>query len=193
MAKTKNRTVIYARVSTLDQNPKMQLRELRTYVKNRKLTLIGEFIDKVSGAKESRPQLDALMKEVRVGRVDTVLVWKFDRFARSTKQLVAALEEFQRLGIAFISLTEQIDTGSPMGKAMYTIISAMAEFERSLTGERVRAGMERARAEGKSIGRTRIDSDTQRQIKQLRQKEKLSIRQIAERVGVPRGTVQNYI
>ena len=171
----------------------MQLRELRDYVKNRRLSLIGEFIDQVSGARESRPQLDALMKEARAGKIDTVLVWKFDRFARSTKQLVAALEEFQHLGIAFISLTEQIDTGSPMGKAIYTIISAIAEFERSLIAERVRAGMERARAEGKRIGRARIDPDTQRKIKQLRQIEKLSIRQIAETVGVSRGTVQNYI
>lgn len=193
MAKRKNRTVIYARVSTLDQNPRMQLRELRQYAKNRKFQIGHEYIDRVSGARERRPQLDLLMRDVRAGNVDTVLVWKFDRFARSTKQLVTVLEEFQHLDIAFISMTEQVDTGSPVGKAMFTIISAIAEFERSLISERVRAGMSRAKAEGKRVSRPRIDTDTQREIKRLRKKEKLSIRQIAERTGVSRGTVQNYI
>ena len=187
------RTALYARVSTFDQDPTMQLRELRAYAQHRNLDIVGEFIDQISGAKAHRPQLDVLWKEIRSGKVDRVLVWKFDRFARSTRQLVTTLEELQHLGVDFISITEQIDTGSPMGKAMFTIISAIAEFERSLIGERVRSGMERARAEGKHIGRARIDRRTQRAIKRLRQKEKLSIRQIAERVGVSRGTVQNYI
>jgi DNA invertase Pin-like site-specific DNA recombinase len=149
----KRRVAIYARVSTQDQDPQMQLRELRAYAKLRSFTVASEFIDHVSGATTERLELTKLWQSARTRKIDTVLVWKFDRFARSTKQLIDALEEFRHLGIDFISITEQIDTGSPMGKAMFTVISAIAEFERSLISERVRSGLAKARAHGKQLGR----------------------------------------
>jgi DNA invertase Pin-like site-specific DNA recombinase len=142
----KRRVAIYARVSTQDQDPQMQLRELRAYAKLRSFTVAYEFIDHVSGATSERPELSKLWQAARARKIDTVLVWKFDRFARSTKQLIDALEEFRHLGVDFISITEQIDTSSPMGKAMFTVISAIAEFERSLISERVRSGIAKARA-----------------------------------------------
>ena len=133
----KRRVAIYARVSTQDQDPHMQLRELRSYAKHRAFTIVHEFIDHISGATSERPELSKLWQASRARGIDTVLVWKFDRFARSTKQLIDALEEFRHLGVDFISITEQIDTSSPMGKAMFTVISAIAEFERSLISEPV--------------------------------------------------------
>jgi DNA invertase Pin-like site-specific DNA recombinase len=121
MTHPKLRTAIYARVSTLDQDPAMQLRELRAYVAHRRLPITAEFIDQVSGTTADRPALGRLWHAVRARKVDTILVWKFDRFARSNKQLIDALEEFRHLGVDFISITEQIDTSSPMGKAMFTV------------------------------------------------------------------------
>ena len=121
----------------------------------------------------------------------SALVWKFDRFARSTKQLIDALEEFRYLGVDFISITEQIDTSSPMGKAMFTVISAIAEFERSLISERVRSGIAKARAQGKQHGRPKINADTIKEIKRLRRQKK-SLNQIAKQLGVSHQTVANY-
>jgi len=187
----KNRTAIYARVSTLDQHPEMQIRELRAYAKHRGLTIGEEFIDRVSGTTDDRPQLKQLWQQVRARKLDTVLVWKFDRFARSTKQLIDALEEFKHLGVDFISITEQIDTSSPMGKAMFTMISAIAEFERSLISERVRAGIAKARAQGKRHGRPRVDEGTVKEIRRLRRQKK-SLSQVATHLGVSRQTVLNY-
>jgi len=138
----------------------MQLRELRTYAKLRTFTVAHEFIDHVSGATSERPELSKLWQAARARKIDTVLVWKFDRFARSTKQLIDALEEFRHLGVDFISITEQIDTSSPMGKAMFTVISAIAEFERSLISERVRSGIAKARAQGKQHGRPKTGVET---------------------------------
>lgn len=185
------RTALYARVSTLDQDPAMQLRELRAYTKRRGLRITNEFIDHVSGATHERPELDQLWHAVRSRKIDTVLVWKFDRFARSTKHLIDALEEFKHLGVDFVSLTEQIDTSSPMGKAMFTVISAIAEFERSLISERVRAGIAKARAQGKPHGRPKIDPKTAKDIKRLR-KQGQSLNQIAKRLNVSHQTVANY-
>jgi DNA invertase Pin-like site-specific DNA recombinase len=187
----KEPAAIYARVSTLDQDPEMQIRELRAYARHRGLAIAEEFVDRVSGLRDDRPQLNRLWQQVRAGKVSTVLVWKFDRFARSTKQLIDALEEFRHLGVAFVSITEQIDTSSPMGKAMFTVISAIAEFERSLISERVRAGIAKARAQGKRHGRPRITEETVRQIRRLR-KQKKSLAQIANQMGVSRQTVANY-
>ena len=189
--KTKKRVAIYARVSTQDQNPGLQLRELRQYAKARDLQIAYEFVDKESGAKEDRTDLKKLWKVVRDREVDIVLVWKFDRFARSTKQLVTALEEFQHLGVDFISKTEQIDTSSPTGKAMFTMISAIAEFERELMSERVRAGIARSRAQGKPHGRSPIPKDKQQEIRQLK-KQGLSNRKIAQQSGIPETTVRRY-
>jgi DNA invertase Pin-like site-specific DNA recombinase len=186
-----SRTAIYARVSTLDQAPAMQLRELRACAQHRGLPLVEEFIDHVSGATRERPALERLWQAVRARKVDTVLVWKFDRFARSTKQLIDAPEEFRHLGVAFISITEQIDTSSPMGKAMFTVISAIAEFERSLISERVRAGIAKARATGTSHGRPKVDGQTIAQIRHLRRQGQ-SLSQIARQLGISHQTVANY-
>jgi DNA invertase Pin-like site-specific DNA recombinase len=187
----KRRVAIYARVSTQDQDPQMQLRELRTYAKLRAFTIAHEFIDHVSGATSVRPELSQLWQTARARKIDTVLVWKFDRFARSTKQLIDALEEFRHLGVDFISITEQIDTGSPMGKAMFTVLSAIAEFERSLISERVRSGLAKARAQGKILGRPKVNAETIKEIKRLRKQGK-SLTQIAKQLGVSYQTVSNY-
>jgi DNA invertase Pin-like site-specific DNA recombinase len=169
----------------------MQLRELTVYARHRGLAIRETFIDQVSGATRERPELDRLWQAVRARKVDTVLVWKFDRFARSTKQLIDALEEFQHLGVAFISITEQIDTSSPMGKAMFTVISAIAEFERSLISERVRAGIAKARANGKRHGRPKVTEDIVQEIRRLR-REGQSLHQIARALEVSHQTAANY-
>jgi DNA invertase Pin-like site-specific DNA recombinase len=187
----KRRVAIYARVSTQDQDPQMQLRELRAYAKLRSFTVAYEFIDHVSGATSERPELSKLWQAARARKIDTVLVWKFDRFARSTKQLIDALEEFRHLGVDFISITEQIDTSSPMGKAMFTVISAIAEFERSLISERVRSGIAKARAQGKQHGRPKTSAATIKEIKRLRRQGK-SLNTIAKQLGVSHQTVANY-
>jgi DNA invertase Pin-like site-specific DNA recombinase len=191
MAHQKLRTAIYARVSTLDQDPAMQLRELRAYAAHRRLPITAEFIDQVSGTTADRPALERFWQAVRSRKVDTILVWKFDRFARSTKQLIDALEEFRHLGVDFISITEQIDTSSPMGKAMFTVISAIAEFERSLISERVRAGIAKARANGKPHGRPKLDPRIIQQIQHLR-REGQSLHHIAKQLGISHQTVANY-
>ena len=188
---SKPRTAIYARVSTLDQDPEMQLRELRAYAQHRGLPITEEFIDYVTGATPERRQLDRLWQAVRARKVDAVLVWKFDRFARSTKQLIDALEEFRHLGVDFISITEQIDTSSPIGKAMFTVISAIAEFERSLISERVRAGIAKARANGKPHGRPAINPKLAQEIRR-RRRQGQSLNQIAKHLGVSHQTVANY-
>jgi DNA invertase Pin-like site-specific DNA recombinase len=187
----RNRTAIYARVSTLDQDPAMQLRELRAYATLRNLPIIDAFIDHVTGTTTDRPQLHRLWQAVRARKVDTILVWKFDRFARSTKQLIDALEEFRHLGVNFISITEQIDTASPMGKAMFTVISAIAEFERSLISERVRAGIAKARAGGKRHGRPRITTEVVQEIRRRRRQGE-SLNTIAWHLGISHQTVANY-
>src|SRR5919205_941481 len=187
----KRRVAIYARVSTQDQDPQMQLRELLTYAKLRDFAVAYKFIDHVSGATSVRPELSKLWQVARARKIDTVLVWKFDRFARSTKHLIDALEEFRHLGVDFISITEQIDTSSPMGKAMFTVISAIAEFERSLIQERVRSGLAKARAHGKILGRPKVSAETIKEIKRLRKQGK-SLTQTAKQLGVSHQTVANY-
>ena len=137
------RAAIYARVSTANngQNPEVQLRELREYVERRGWKLAGEYTDVgISGAKEKRPELDRLLAEAHRRHFDAVIVWKFDRFARSVSHLLRALETFQALGIEFVSLTEGVDTSTPAGKMVFTVLGAVAELERSLIAERVKAG-----------------------------------------------------
>jgi DNA invertase Pin-like site-specific DNA recombinase len=128
---------------------------------------------------------------VRARKLDTILVWKFDRFARSTKQLIDALEEFRHLGVDFISITEQIDTSSPMGKAMFTVISAIAAFERSLISERVHEGIAKARATGTRHGRPKLDERIIQEIQRLRSAGQ-SLHQIAKQLGISHQTVANY-
>ena len=150
------RAVLYSRVSTLHhgQDPEVQSREIREYCQRRGWPLIGEYVDAgVSGAKERRPQLDRLIADAHKRKFEVVVVWKFDRFARSVSHLLRALENFRALGIEFVSLSEQVDTSTPTGKLIFTVLGAVAELERSLIAERVRAGLRNARAKGKRLGR----------------------------------------
>jgi DNA invertase Pin-like site-specific DNA recombinase len=150
------RVIIYARVSTKEQNIDMQLIDLKQYAEARGLNIVREYIDYASGSKSDRVNYKKLFDDVRKRKTDSVLVWKFDRFARSTKELINALEEFNNLGVDFISYKENVDTSTPAGKILFTMISAFAEFERSIIRERVIAGMEKAKLRGAKIGRPKI-------------------------------------
>ncbi len=185
------RVAIYYRVSTADQSPQAQVRELRTYAERRRVRYIEEYVETASGVARSRPELDRLMADVRRRKVDLVLVWAFDRFARSTRQLVEALEEFGELGVDFVSYTQQIDTTTPAGKLTFSVLAAIAEFERELIQERVRAGMAAAKARGKHVGRRRIPMAKQNRARHLRE-QGLSFRKIASELGVSPGTAANY-
>ncbi len=182
------RVAIYARVSTTDQSTESQLLDLRRYTRERGWQLYREFCDNgVSGAKDRRPALNELMNDAKKRRFDAVLVWRFDRFARSTKHLILALEEFRNLGIDFVSYQENIDTSSPLGSAIFTIISAVAQLERDIIAERVKAGLRRARENGKKLGRPRIKV-SENQLLMLSESG-LSIRQIARQVNLSVTTV----
>lgn len=182
------RVAIYARCSTKDQHTENQLMQLQEYAKQRGWTIASEYVDKgVSGAKESRPSLDRLMDAARKRKIDKVLVWRFDRFGRSTKHLILALEEFNVLGVDFISYNDNIDTGTPAGRVMFTMISAFAEFERAIIQERINAGLSRARAHGKRLGRPRAEVKDE-QLLELR-RQGWNMRRIAEATGVSLGTV----
>lgn len=151
------KAAIYARVSTHNgQNPEMQLAELREYCQRRGWEISREYVDVgISGTKEKRPQLDQLSADAKHRHFDALVVWRFDRFARSVSHLLRALEDFRALGIEFISLSENVDTSTPTGKMIFTVLGAVAELERSLIVERVRAGLRNARAKGKKLGRPR--------------------------------------
>src|ERR1017187_7079111 len=158
----RTRAAIYARVSTNNngQDPTMQTRELEEYCQRRGWEVAGCYVDNgISGSKESRPELDRLIADAHRRRFDAVAVWKFDRFARSVSHLLRALETFKALGIDFVSLSEQVDTSTPTGKMVFTVLGAVAELERSLIAERVRAGIRNARAKGKTLGRPRKIAD----------------------------------
>src|SRR5450755_2840994 len=184
------RVALYARVSTLNnQDPEMQLAELREYAGRRGWEIIEEFTDQgVSGCKESRPALNRLMADACRRRFDAVLVWKIDRFGRSLKHLVNALAELAALGVAFISLRDNLDLSTPSGRLMFQIIGAMAEFERALIQERVRAGIRNAQAKGKRLGRPRVVVDALR-VATLRARGD-SWSQIQATLGVSKGTAQ---
>jgi DNA invertase Pin-like site-specific DNA recombinase len=185
------RGAIYARVSTANngQDPTMQTRELREYADRRGWTIAGEYVDiGISGTKEKRQELDRLMADAHRRRFDAVLVWKFDRFARSVSHLLRALETFQALGVHFVSLSESLDTSTPAGKMVFTVLGAVAELERSLIVERVKAGLRNARAKGKRLGRPRVTVDARR-IAALRVAGS-SWSEIARQTGWTKGTVQ---
>ncbi len=181
------RVAIYARVSTESQKVEMQLNELRQYVTKRDLEIFKEYVDVASGTKEQRPGLTELMNAARKRLFDVVVVFRFDRFARSTKHLMTALSEFQSLGIDFISYNENIDTSSVMGKAMFTIISAMSELERNIIVERVNAGIRNAKSKGVTLGRPISRDD--KKIIELR-REGHSIRKIASLLNTSIASVQ---
>jgi DNA invertase Pin-like site-specific DNA recombinase len=153
------RAALYMRVSTLDQHPETQMHDLHEMAKQRGYRIVEEFTDTISGTKARRPGLDAMMRDARRGQFDVVLVWASDRIARSVKHFLEVLDELNRLNVEFISFREQIDTGGPLGRAVVVIIGAIAELERSLIVERVRAGMRRAKLEGRHIGRKALVLD----------------------------------
>ncbi len=192
----KSKAALYLRVSTADQNADLQFDGLRAYANRAGLVVSQEYLDlAVSGKKATRPQLDQLMQAARKHEFDCVLVWKFDRFARSTKHLLTALEEFNYLSIRFVSVQDQIDTTSPMGKAMFTLIGAMAELESSLIGERVAAGMQAAKLRGKNLGRPSTPKKVIAEIETLAKTTKLSVRQIHQKINakVGRSVVGNVV
>src|SRR5271157_1942273 len=191
--RTISRVALYARVSTLNnQDPEMQLAELREYAGRRGWEIVEEFTDQgVSGCKESRPALNRMMCDACRRRFDAILVWKIDRFGRSLKHLVNALAELAALGVAFISLGDNLDLSTPSGRLMFQIIGAMAEFERALIQERVRAGIQNSRAKGRRLGRPRVIVDVSR-IASLRAQGR-SWAQIRDEIGVSKGTGQRAL
>jgi len=167
----------------------MQTRELRQFAEARGWTVAGEYIDAgVSGAKDSRPELNRLMADAHKRRFDAVCVWRFDRFARSVSHLLRVLENFRALGIDFVSYSEQMDTSTPAGKMVFTVLGAVAELQRSLIVERVRAGLRNAKAKGKRLGRPRVIVDAAK-IAALRS-QGLSWAKIGEALGLGEGTVR---
>jgi DNA invertase Pin-like site-specific DNA recombinase len=184
------RAAVYARVSTTNhgQDPGVQLREFSDYAERRGWTVAGEYVDVgISGAKDRRPELDRLMADAHRRKFDVIVVWKFDRFARSVSHLLRALENFQALGIEFVSLTEGVDTSTPAGKMVFTVLGAVAELERSLICERVRAGLRNARAKGRRLGRPPKMLD-QKRIQALRA-QGLGWKCIASELGLGVGTL----
>jgi DNA invertase Pin-like site-specific DNA recombinase len=184
------RAAIYARVSTNNgQNPEMQLEEMRTYCKRRDWEIAGEYVDTgISGSRERRPALDRLLASCRKRSVDAVVVYRYDRFARSLRQLVNALEDFRALAIEFISLHEGVDTSTPNGRLVFGIFASIAEFERELIRDRVKSGLASAKARGKHLGRPRVVVDSDR-IAALR-RAGASWEKIGEALGVGEGTVR---
>ena len=179
------------RVSTVDQHPETQLHDLRQMAGQRGYEIIHEYVDRISGAKARRPGLDELMRDAKRGRFDVVLIWACDSIARSTRHLLEVLDELNRLGVEFVSFREQIDTGGPLGRAIVVIIGAIAELERSLIVERVRAGMRRARLDGQRIGRAPLVLDSAA-IQQDRQRGQ-SLREIARGHKISTATVQRVL
>jgi DNA invertase Pin-like site-specific DNA recombinase len=188
----KKKIAIYLRVSTSEQNIENQRQVLIDYLDRRNFELYKIYEDIGTGSNEKRPQLNELLSEARKRKFDAVLVWKFDRFARSTSFLIRALDEFHSLGIDFISYDENIDTSSAMGKVMFTVISAFAEFEKSILVSRTKLGLERARAEGKIIGRPKLEESVITRINKLR-KQGLSIGKISTKLNLSKGVIHKYI
>ena len=187
---TQVHATIYARVSTINagQDPTLQTRELREYCERRSWVVFDTYVDNgFSGKKDSRPQLNRMMQDAHERRFDVVVVWRFDRFARSVSHLLRALETFNALGVEFVSLSEAVDTSTPMGKMIFTVLGAVAELERNLIVERVRAGLRHARAKGKRLGRPRKSVDAA-EVRKLRAAGE-SWRKIARKLDVSVGTV----
>jgi DNA invertase Pin-like site-specific DNA recombinase len=188
------RVAIYARVSTVDkgQDPETQLLALREYAARRGLHIVGEYIDYASGTREDRPQYRRLLEAARKRQLDIVLVWRYDRFARSTQALVQALKAFHSVGVDFISYQENIDTTTPQGEMIFTVLASLAQFESALISERVKAGMARAKAQGKRISRAPLAQDLQDSIATL-YGQGISIQQISKQLGIGYGTAWNYV
>jgi DNA invertase Pin-like site-specific DNA recombinase len=185
------RAALYLRVSTLDQHPETQLYDLRQMASQRGYQIVEEYTDRICGAKAKRPGLGALMYDVRRGRFDVVLVWASDRIARSVKHFLELLDELNRLNVEYVSFREQIDTGGPLGRAVLVIIGAIAELERNLIIERVRAGMRRAKLEGRHIGRKPLTLDHDAILRDRQRGQSLS--QLAKGHLVSRATIHRVL
>lgn len=181
------RAVLYMRVSSVDQHPESQLHDLRQMAAQRGYEIVREYTDKISGTRAKRPGLDELLHDARRGRFDVVLVWAFDRMARSVKHFLEVLDELNHLNVEFISFRENVDTSGPLGRALIVIIGAIAELERNLIVERVRAGMRRARLEGRHIGRPALELDRAAIVHD--RKRGLSLGQVADLHRISRTTV----
>ena len=183
------RAAIYARVSTLDQEPENQLQELRTYIAARGWTAATEYVDRgVSGSKDRRPALDQLLADAKRRRFDVVACWRLDRLGRNLKHLITLLEDLQALGVAFVSLAEGIDATTPAGKLQMHILGAIAEFERARIQERVKAGLARARMQGVRLGRPKAAIPLDR----LATVASLSLTEAAAALGVSRSTLKRW-
>jgi DNA invertase Pin-like site-specific DNA recombinase len=187
----KKRAALYLRVSTLDQHPETQLHDLRALAQQRGFEIVAEYTDKISGVKTRRPGLDELLCHARRHRFDVVLVWAFDRLARSVRHFLEVLDELNHLQIEFVSFRENIDTGGPLGRAVVIIVGAIAELERNLIIERVRAGMRRARLEGRHIGRIPLTLDRTSILQHRAHGQSLS--QIAKTFQISRATVSRVL
>lgn len=185
------RVAIYVRVSTGDQHLETQLYDLRQMAHQRNLEIVREYSDQISGAKAKRPGLDELLRDARRGRFDVVLVWAFDRMARSVRHFLEVLDELNHLNIEFVSFRENIDTGGPLGRAVVIIVGAIAELERNLIIERVRAGMRRARLEGRHIGRQPLMLDQAAILSERTSGH--SLRQIAKNHRISTATVRRVL
>ena len=182
---------LYLRVSTVDQHPETQLHDLRAMAQQRGFQIVAEYTDRISGTKARRPGLDDLLRDARRGRFQVVLVWASDRIARSVRHFLEVLDEFNRLNVEFVSFRENLDTGGPLGRAVVIIIGAIAELERNLIIERVRAGMRRARLEGRHIGRRPLEVD---RVAVLRDRNRgHSLTDIAKAHRVSRATVSRLL
>jgi len=185
------RAALYMRVSTVDQHPESQVHDLRQMAAQRGYEIVQEYTDRISGTKAKRSEIDQMMADARRGRFDVLLVWASDRIARSTRHFLEVLDELNRLNVEFVSFREQIDTGGPLGRAIVVIIGAIAELERNLIIERVRAGMRRARLEGRSIGRRPLTLDNAAILRDRCQGQ--SLRQIAKGHRISTATVQRVL
>jgi DNA invertase Pin-like site-specific DNA recombinase len=185
------RAALYLRVSTVDQHPETQVHDLRQMAAQRGFGIVAEYTDRISGVKARRPGLDELMRDARRGKFDVVLVWASDRIARSVKHFLDVLDELNRLNVEFVSFREQLDTAGPLGRAIVVIIGAIAELERNLIVERVKAGMRRARLEGRQIGRQPLVLDRDA-ISRDRQRG-LSLGQLAKNYGASRATIHRVL
>jgi len=182
------RAALYVRVSTVDQHPENQLHELRQFASQRGLQIVQEYVDHgFCGARARRPELDRMMEDARRHKFDVLVVWSCDRLARNTKHLLQTLDELNGMGISFLSQREAIDTEGPLGRAILVIVSAMAELERCLIVERVRAGMRRAKLEGRQIGRSRLDMNREQIVHDRR--SGMSLTQVAKRHNISRASV----
>ena len=185
------RAALYLRVSSIDQHPETQLRDLEVMAQQRGLEIVQRYTDRITGTRARRPGLDQMMTDARHHRFDVVIVWASDRLARSVRHFLEVLDELNHLGIEFVSFREQLDTSGPLGRAVVVIIGAIAELERSLIVERVRAGMRRAKLEGRHIGRHPLNID---RLAVLRDRQRgLSLTDIAKAHRCSRGLVSKIL